>query len=190
MPTRILSVFLPLLPTDRLKRRVADPWSRSGRPGEDGPPLVTVGKIKGSLRIVAADAAALGTTVGSALVPTGTAALIEADQSCTSLGGYLGAPKVSGAIAYPLGQCYTKYSPYDALIELEKRGQAYIDFEADLPGDAKLEAEAAEGFHDRARGLCLTPGQPLDLRQDAGIGDGRQDQRAGVGHMGPRDRGW
>jgi iron complex outermembrane receptor protein len=53
---------------------------------------------------------------------------ITPDSSCTALGGFVGAAYA----ARPNGQCFTQYSPYDALVELEKRGQAFVDFEVDL----------------------------------------------------------
>ena len=73
--------------------------------------------------------------------PTGVTGSIEADQSCTSVGGYQGAPKAG----YPFGQCFTKYSPYDALVEFENRGQAFLDFEANVFGNSKLEATLLYG---------------------------------------------
>ncbi|WP_375391917.1 TonB-dependent receptor domain-containing protein [uncultured Sphingomonas sp.] len=81
--------------------------------------------------------------------PTGLIGSLQADSSCTSLGGFVGNPKPG----YPGGQCYTKYSPYDALVELEKRGQAYLDFEADLPGNSKLEITALYGRTTDPHGL-------------------------------------
>ena len=81
--------------------------------------------------------------------PTGITGSIQADSSCTSLGGYQGAPKAG----YPNGQCYTKYSPYDSLVELEKRGQGYLDFAADLPGRSQLEVTVLYGRDTVPHGL-------------------------------------
>ncbi|MDB5695185.1 MAG: TonB-dependent receptor [Sphingomonas bacterium] len=60
--------------------------------------------------------------------PTGIVGTIQSDTSCAALGGFVGRPYA----ARPTGQCYTQYSPYDALVDLEKRGQAFVDFEVDL----------------------------------------------------------
>ncbi len=57
MLTRYLSVVLPLLPTDRIRRASRHPSGPSGRP-EAGEPLVTVAKVKGAQRLAAVDAAA------------------------------------------------------------------------------------------------------------------------------------
>ena len=61
MPTRYLSVFLPLLPTDRL-RRIGTPAAASlASPapaevaGAAPAPLVTAGKVKGAQRLMAVD---------------------------------------------------------------------------------------------------------------------------------------
>ena len=55
MTTRYLSIFLPQLPTDRLKRQAQ---ARSGSRGPDRPPLATVTKLNNAQRIVAIDTAA------------------------------------------------------------------------------------------------------------------------------------
>ena len=57
MPTRYLSAFLPLLPTDRIRRGRRRPSSISGAPAPDEP-LVTVAKVRGAQRVMAVDAAA------------------------------------------------------------------------------------------------------------------------------------
>lgn len=60
---------------------------------------------------------------------------VVADQSCTSLGGYIGTD----------ARCYNQYSVYDALVELEKRFQGFADVEVDLGGSNKLEVTALYG---------------------------------------------
>ena len=69
---------------------------------------------------------------------------ITPDTSCAALGGVIGTPYA----ARPNGQCYTQYSTYDALVDLEKRGQAFLDVEADLGGDTRLEATVLYGRSD------------------------------------------
>ena len=66
---------------------------------------------------------------------------ITPDTSCTALGGFRGAAYA----ARPNGQCFTQYSTYDALVDLEKRGQAFVDFEADVGGGSKFEVTALYG---------------------------------------------
>ena len=60
---------------------------------------------------------------------------LMADSSCVSLGGYKGAN----------GRCYTQYSGFDALTELEKRITAFVDTEVDLGGSTKFEVTALYG---------------------------------------------
>ena len=68
MPTRYLSVALPLLPTDRIRRAGRRPSSPSAGPVPDEP-LVTVAKVRGAQRVMAVDAlaAARGLRPGLAL---------------------------------------------------------------------------------------------------------------------------
>lgn len=66
---------------------------------------------------------------------------VTADSSCTALGGFRGASYA----ARPGGQCYTQYSTYDALVDLEKRGQAFLDFEADVAPDTTFEVTMLYG---------------------------------------------
>ena len=73
--------------------------------------------------------------------PTGLVGAIQADSSCAALGGTVGRPYA----ARPTGQCYTQYSPYDSLVDLEKRGQAFVDFEANLTGSTKFEVTLLYG---------------------------------------------
>lgn len=94
--------------------------------------------------------------------PTGVTGSLQADQSCTSLGGYQGVPKAG----YPFGQCYTKYSPYDALTELDKRGQGFLDFAADLPGDSELNVTMLYGRDTVPHGLT-SPSYLLTQRPSA-----------------------
>lgn len=78
-------------------------------------------------------------------VPLGAAgapvAGVTADSSCTALGGFRGASYA----ARPGGQCFTQYSPYDALVDLEKRGQAFLDFEADVAPDTTFQVTMLYG---------------------------------------------
>ena len=60
---------------------------------------------------------------------------VVADNSCASLGGYVGAD----------ARCYNQYSVYDALVELEKRFQGFADVEIDLGGSTKFEVTALYG---------------------------------------------
>ncbi|MDQ2893959.1 MAG: TonB-dependent receptor [Pseudomonadota bacterium] len=60
---------------------------------------------------------------------------LTADASCAPLGGYVGGN----------GRCYTHYTPYDNIADLEKRGTAFIDFEADLTDSVKLEITGLYG---------------------------------------------
>ncbi|MGK6319988.1 TonB-dependent receptor domain-containing protein [Sphingomonas sp. DT-204] len=70
------------------------------------------------------------------LGPTGAPASgIAADRSCTSLGGFVGQD----------ARCYNQYSVYDALVELEKRGQGFVDFEVDLAPKTTFEITALYG---------------------------------------------
>ena len=70
-----------------------------------------------------------------------TVAGVTPDTSCTALGGFIGARYA----ARPNGQCFTQYSPYDALVDLEKRGQVYVDFEADIASNTKFQLTALYG---------------------------------------------
>ena len=74
-------------------------------------------------------------------VSVGGVSPIYSDASCQSLGGYIGRP--TGR--YLQGQCFTQYTPYDALVEFEKRGQVFIDFEADLVDGATFQFTALGG---------------------------------------------
>ena len=60
---------------------------------------------------------------------------IQADSSCAPLGGYVGAN----------GRCYTQYSGFDALAELEKRLTAFVDVAVDLTDSMKFEVTALYG---------------------------------------------
>ena len=68
--------------------------------------------------------------IGSASPTTanGITGNILPDTGCAAIGGFLGTPKAG----YPQGQCLTQYTPYDALVELEKRYQIFTDFQADV----------------------------------------------------------
>ena len=73
--------------------------------------------------------------------PTGLTGTIQNDSSCTALGGFVGRPYA----ARPTGQCFTQYSTYDALVDLEKRGQAFVDFEVNLASNTRFEVTALYG---------------------------------------------
>jgi iron complex outermembrane receptor protein len=60
---------------------------------------------------------------------------LMADTSCAPLGGYVGAN----------GRCYNQYTKFDDLADLEKRGTAFVDFEADLTSSMKFEVTALYG---------------------------------------------
>lgn len=60
---------------------------------------------------------------------------LTADSSCGSLGGYVGAN----------GRCYTQYSGFDGLAELEKRFTAFVDVGVDITDTTKLEVTALYG---------------------------------------------
>ena len=81
--------------------------------------------------------------------PTGITGTIQRDSSCAALGGYVGIPKAG----YPLGQCRTQYSVYDALVDQEKRGQAFVDFEADLTPTTHFEVTLLYGHSTVPNGL-------------------------------------
>ncbi len=66
---------------------------------------------------------------------------ITPDSSCAALGGFVGARYA----ARPNGQCFTQYSTYDALVDLEKRGQAFLDFEADVAPDTTFQVTVLYG---------------------------------------------
>jgi len=71
---------------------------------------------------------------------------IQPDTSCTALGGYLGVPKAVGSNpSYPNGQCFNQYSVFDNLVDLEKRGTAFVDFEVDLGSSSKFEVTGLLG---------------------------------------------
>ncbi len=60
---------------------------------------------------------------------------LQVDTSCAPLGGYVGAN----------GRCYTQYSGYDVLGDLEKRGTVFVDFAVDLAPRTTLELTALYG---------------------------------------------
>ena len=60
---------------------------------------------------------------------------IVADTACAPLGGYVGAD----------ARCYNQYSVYDNLVELEKRGQAFVDFEWDVAPSTTFQVTALYG---------------------------------------------
>lgn len=60
---------------------------------------------------------------------------IVADSACAPLGGYVGAD----------ARCYNQYSVYDNLVELEKRGQAFVDFEWEIAPAATFQVTALYG---------------------------------------------
>lgn len=60
---------------------------------------------------------------------------IAADASCASLGGFVGQD----------ARCYNNYSVYDNLVELEKRGQAFMDVEVDLSPSTTFQVTALYG---------------------------------------------
>ena len=66
---------------------------------------------------------------------------VTPDTSCTALGGFVGARYA----ARPNGQCFTQYSPYDALVDLEKRGQGFLDFEATVAPNTQFEVTMLYG---------------------------------------------
>ncbi len=69
------------------------------------------------------------------LVPGTSAPDIRADASCASLGGFVGAD----------ARCSNQYSVYDNLVELEKRGQAFVDVEIDITPSTKFQVTALYG---------------------------------------------
>ena len=84
-------------------------------------------------------------TAAGAQIPVagfvGATTNVQRDSSCTALGGFVGAAYA----ARPTGQCFTQYSPYDALVDLEKRGQVFLDFEADVAPNTTFEVTALYG---------------------------------------------
>lgn len=72
------------------------------------------------------------------ITPGGTPGAITApaaDASCVPLGGFVGAD----------GRCYNNYSAYDNLVELEKRGQAFVDVEIDVAPNTTFQVTALYG---------------------------------------------
>ena len=57
------------------------------------------------------------------------------DLSCVALGGVITAQN----------RCATQYSPYDALVDTERRGQAYVELGVDVAPDIELEVTALFG---------------------------------------------
>ena len=94
---------------------------------------------------------ALGPTGAPVTVtgPTGRPGTILPDGACTSVGGFLGTPKAG----YPFGQCQTQYTPYDGLVELEKRYQGFIDFSADVADGVTLQTTALYARTEVPHGL-------------------------------------
>ncbi|RDE06770.1 TonB-dependent receptor plug domain-containing protein [Sphingomonas aracearum] len=71
-----------------------------------------------------------------AVAPTGAPlSAVQPDAGCTTLSGVVGAN----------GRCYTQYTGFDVISDLEKRGTAFIDFEADLTSSTKFEVTALYG---------------------------------------------
>lgn len=71
-----------------------------------------------------------------ALGPTGAAITNPMpDLSCVGLGGFVTAQN----------RCATQYSPYDALVDTERRGQAYVELGVDVAPDIELEVTALFG---------------------------------------------
>lgn len=66
--------------------------------------------------------------------PTAYSALTP-DAGCATLGGFVGANS----------RCYTQYSGFDNLVDLEKRGTAFVDVAVDLTDTIKFEATALYG---------------------------------------------
>ena len=116
MPTRYLSVFLPLLPTERLKRRArrapsngTPPSSGSADASRSDPlPCVTVGKVKGAQRVMAADAsaAALGLRPGLALA--------DARAMCPGLEVAEADPAADAALATHVVDWCRRFTPLSA----------------------------------------------------------------------------
>ena len=74
--------------------------------------------------------------VGPGLPGRNTAySALTPDAGCTTLGGFAGANS----------RCYTQYSPFDNLVDLEKRGTAFVDVEADLTDSIKFEVTGLYG---------------------------------------------
>jgi iron complex outermembrane receptor protein len=71
------------------------------------------------------------------ITPTGPGAITApaADASCASLGGFVGQDN----------RCYNNYSAFDNLVELEKRGQAFVDVEVDLTPTTTFQVTALYG---------------------------------------------
>ena len=90
------------------------------------------------------------TTPIPGVIPTGIVTGIIPDTSCVSSGGFIGTPKINGVngyigSSYASGQCLTQYSPYDALVDEEKRGQAYLDFDVEFAPRQHFELTALYG---------------------------------------------
>lgn len=78
-----------------------------------------------------------GNFVYLGMTPNGPGAITPpaADASCAPLGGFVGDD----------GRCYNNYSVYDNLVELEKRGQAFVDVEIDLSPSTTFQVTALYG---------------------------------------------
>jgi iron complex outermembrane receptor protein len=61
---------------------------------------------------------------------------VLADAQCKTLGGVVGVGN---------GRCFTQYTGFDTLVDLEKRLTAFIDTEVDLGGSTKFEVTALYG---------------------------------------------
>jgi iron complex outermembrane receptor protein len=61
---------------------------------------------------------------------------VQPDSSCVALGGRIGVGN---------NRCYTQYTAFDTLVDLEKRITAWTDVEVDLGGSNKFEATALYG---------------------------------------------
>ena len=84
-------------------------------------------------------------TAAGAQIPVagfvGATTNIQRDSSCVAQGGFVGAAYA----ARPTGQCFTQYSPYDALVDLEKRGQAFVDFDAEIAPNTHFQVTLLAG---------------------------------------------
>jgi len=61
---------------------------------------------------------------------------VQPDASCVPLGGFITAQS----------RCATQYSVFDALVDTESRGQAYVEVGVDLTPDIEFEVTALYGF--------------------------------------------
>ncbi len=112
MTTRYLSVFLPRLPTDRLKRRgqTSSPWSgapKSVAPdqGTETLPLATVSKVKGTQRIVSVDLEAERHAIRPGM------ALADGRALCPALVVAEADPAAEAALLARLVDCCRRFTP-------------------------------------------------------------------------------